>query len=272
METVLLAVCCGALVGFCLGALGGGGGILVWPALVFGIGCEATETSVLAKIIVGTSALFAATLHARRGTLNWRRALLMASIGAVGSVLGGRFIQITGIDKATAKQVMLVLLLVLMFVVSGLMLRKGIRQRQAESLEDSGSASDAVATQPTTGRWIVFVVASLWIGFLTGFLGVGGGFMIVPVLVYVFGMSMKRAAGTSLAVISLNCIAGVAASDMTDVRWNIAVLFSVSAIAASFLAVRVTGKTKQSTLQIAFSGLIVLLAVLTVWKLSQGPA
>jgi uncharacterized membrane protein YfcA len=65
---------------------------------------------------------------------------------------------------------------------------------------------------PEVSRWILFILASLSIGFITGFLGVGGGFMIVPVLVLVFQLPMKVAAGTSLVVISLNCAVGIAAS------------------------------------------------------------
>ena len=271
MQTILLAIFCGALVGFCLGALGGGGGILVWPALVFGIGCEATEASLLAKIIVGTSALFAATLHARRGTLDYRKGLLMAAIGAVGSAVGGRFIELTGMDEAAAKQAMVVLLLVLMFVVAGLMLRKGLKQRSVEANTAERSTDEPQTTSsPTVARLVAFSLASLWIGFLTGFLGVGGGFMIVPVLVFVFDMPMKIAAGTSLGVISVNCFVGIAASRSSEIRWDVALLFAVSSIVASFIAVRVTGRTRQSTLQIAFSGLIVVLAALTFWKLSRG--
>jgi uncharacterized membrane protein YfcA len=262
---ILLALVCGALVGFCLGALGGGGGILVWPALVFGIGVSATEAPVLAKIIVGSCAAFAGVMHFRKGTINLPISLAMSGLGFAGAWFGARFIELTGLDSATTERVMFGILAVLMFVVSALMLRKGLRSRRGESAETSEPVQRA-NTSPI--RLTVFVVASLAIGFLTGFLGVGGGFIIVPTLVFVFGLNMSIAAGTSLVVITLNCASGLVAKAGGDIRWDVALLFAISSIIASAVAVRVSDKAKQSTLQIAFSGLVVLLGVLMAWKLS----
>ncbi len=269
MQTILLALICGAAIGFCLGALGGGGGILVWPALVYGIGASAEEASLLAKAIVGVSAMFAASMHWKRGTVDLPRGMTMAAIGMLGAILGGRFIWLTGMDPATAKHAMTVLLAALMLVVAGLMLRKGLRSRRTEQ-DDPLAVPEPEAHHHPAARWSVFVVASMGIGFLTGFLGVGGGFMIVPTLVFVFAMPMRVAAGTSLVVISLTCCAGIAASFQADARWGLAAVFSTSSIAAAAAAVRVAGKARQSTLQIAFSGLVVVLGVLMFWKLSLG--
>lgn len=264
MNTILLALFCGALVGFCLGALGGGGGILVWPALVLGLGVSAHEAPVLAKVIVGSCAFFAGVMHYRRGTMNIAAGLLMAGLGSAGTWFGARFIQITGWDLAVVERAMFGLLATLMIAVSILMLRKGLRSRRGEQ----SSAIEPPPEQDSKKRWITFVLASIWIGFLTGFLGVGGGFMIVPTLVLAYRLDMKMAAGTSLLVITINCIVGLAAKASGDIRWDVALLFAVSSIAASSLAVRVGGKAKQSTLQIAFSGLVILLGVLMAWKLS----
>jgi len=269
MQTILLALICGAAIGFCLGALGGGGGILVWPALVFGIGASAEEASLLAKAIVGASAMFAAAMHWKRGTVDLSRGMTMAAIGMLGAILGGRFTSLTGMDPATTKHAMTVLLAVLMLVVAGLMLRKGLRSRRIEQ-DNAESISEPDADHKSAVRWSVFVGASTGIGFLTGFLGVGGGFMIVPTLVFVFGMPMRVAAGTSLVVISLTCAAGIAASFQADARWGLAAVFSASSIVAASVAVRVAGRAQQSTLQIAFSGLVVVLGVLMFWKLSLG--
>ena len=268
MNTILLALFCGALVGFCLGALGGGGGILVWPALVFGIGTSGEEASLLAKIIVGTCAMFAGGMHWRKGTIDFRTGLTMSALGMVGAAIGARFIRFSGMDPAIAERAMYAVLALLMLVVAALMLRKGLRGRKAEhspTMPPTEAVKQAVAEVP---RWILFILASLGIGFITGFLGVGGGFMIVPVLVLVFQLPMKVAAGTSLVVISLNCAVGIAASTSSQVRWDVAILFAVSSIVASAIAVRVADGLKQSTLQIAFSGLIIMLGAMMVWKLS----
>lgn len=267
MQTILLALICGAAIGFCLGALGGGGGILVWPALVFGIGLAAQDASLLGKGIVGASAMFAAAMHWRRGTVDLPRGLSMAAIGMLGAVFGSRFIALTGMDAATTKQAMTVLLAVLMLVVSALMLQKGLRNRRRE-VDDSKQPEETSASQSRMLRWTVFVLAGFGIGFLTGFLGVGGGFMIVPTLVFVFAMPMRIAAGTSLVVISLTCGAGIVASFDAGARWDLAALFTVGSLVFSAVAVRVAGKARQSTLQIAFSGLVVVLGILMFWKLS----
>ena len=264
MNAILLALICGSLVGFCLGALGGGGGILVWPALVFGLGVSAQEASVLAKVIVGSCAFFAGVMHYRRGTIDVPVGFLMAGLGMAGALFGARFVEITGLDSQAAERVMFGLLAALMLMVSALMLRKGLKSRRSEQAANIDGAAD----QATDKRWIMFVLASIWIGFLTGFLGVGGGFMIVPTLVLAYRLDMKRAAGTSLVVITINCITGLAAQATGDIRWGVALLFAVSSVAASNLAVRVAGKARQSTLQIAFSGLVVLLGLMMVWKLA----
>lgn len=265
MNTILLALFCGALVGFCLGALGGGGGILVWPALVFGIGVSAQEASLLAKVIVGSCAFFAAVMHWRKATIDLQVGVMMSVLGMAGAFVGSRFIGLTGMNAADAERVMYGLLALLMIVVSTLMLRKGLRSRGQETT-DAVAIDEPVAT--SVARWVVFVLASVGIGFITGFLGVGGGFMIVPTLVCVFRLPMTIAAGTSLVVISLNCAAGIAAHQGGNIRWDVALLFAASSIAASAFAVRVAHKAKQSTLQIAFSGLIVVLGAMMVWKLS----
>lgn len=265
MNTILLALFSGALVGFCLGALGGGGGILVWPALVFGIGVSAQEASLLAKIIVGICALFAAGMHWRKGTIELRVGAEMSVLGMTGAWFGARFISMTGMDPAMAERVMLGLLAGLMVVVSALMLRKGLGARRDEANENAAPLRRQL---PAVARWTLFVLASLGIGFLTGFLGVGGGFMIVPTLVLVFQLPMTVAAGTSLIVITLNCASGIAANTAGDVRWDVALLFAASSIVASVFAVRVAHRARQSTLQIAFSALIVVLGAMTVWKVS----
>lgn len=276
MDTVLLALLSGAVIGFCLGALGGGGGILVWPALVFGVGVSVVEASVLAKIIVGSCALSAGILHWRRGTIDLRAGVIMASLGMVGAVLG---VAVQGaLHQETAERLMVLVLSVLMVVVSLLMLKKGLKDRGIElrqERDDSGAPAVSIAaeTATRTSQWsrrVLFVLASLGIGFVTGFLGVGGGFMIVPTLVLVFDTPMLTAAGTSLVVIGLNCAAGLAATPrLQDARWDVALLFAISSIAASAVSVRLASRTQQSTLQIAFSGLIVVLGAMMLWKISQ---
>ncbi len=266
MSTVLLAVVSGAVVGVCLGALGGGGGILVWPALVFGIGVSAQEASLLAKMIVGSCALYASLLHWRQGTVNFRVALAMAAAGMLGAMAGGRFIQLTGMDRQAAEDLMYGLLAGLMVAVSVLMLRKGLRQRRREQLGHPAVVGPRHV--PHVVRWGLFVLASVGIGFLTGFLGVGGGFMIVPTLVLVFRLPMNVAAGTSLLVIALNCASGILASSHEHIRWDIALLFAVSSIVASTRAVRASRGLNQSTLQIAFAGLVVVLGAMMVWKMA----
>lgn len=188
MEPLVLAPLLGAVIGLALGMLGGGGSILTVPALVYLLGQDAHTAVGTSLVIVGSNALAGAWLHHRAGHVQIRQALLFAGAG-LGAAYGG-----ARLSLFLSSALLLVLFGGLMLVVAGLMLRQ---------------ASPAAGLKSPTATWPRILLGGIGVGFLTGFLGVGGGFVIVPALVVLLGMDMRDAIGSSLVVIALNSLAGL---------------------------------------------------------------
>jgi len=174
-----------ALMGLSLGLLGGGGSILAVPILEYVFGMEAHAAIAGSLVLVGGTALLSALLHHRSQPVDWRSALVFAAIGAPLSLAGG------WLSRRVPGSVLMLLFGVLMLVVGAAMFR-----RRPDPPPDARPYAIALA------------VSGAAVGFLTGFLGIGGGFLIVPALVLFLRVPMKRAVGTSLLVIAVN--AGVA--------------------------------------------------------------
>jgi uncharacterized membrane protein YfcA len=176
----------GFAIGLTLGFLGGGGSILTVPALVYIVG-QSPQTAVTASlVIVGANAAAGALVHRRRGSLDWRVALLFGGVGMVTAYLAA------GLSKLLSSTTLLILFALLMLVVGGLMIFRKPPQSTGERRS-----------------WLVTIASGAGVGVLTGFLGVGGGFLIVPALVMLVGMPIRQAVGTSLVIIAMNSLAGL---------------------------------------------------------------
>jgi uncharacterized membrane protein YfcA len=173
------------LMGVSLGLLGGGGSILAVPILVYVLDVGPHFAIACSLVLVGSTALVGALIHQRNGQVAWRDGLLFAAIGAPLNLLGA----------ALARNVrgpVLLLLFGLLMLGAGVAMLLPRREGAASGGRD----------------WRAIVASAAGVGFLTGFLGVGGGFLIVPALVLFVGMPIKLAVGTSLFVISLNSAVG----------------------------------------------------------------
>jgi uncharacterized protein len=258
----------GLLMGLVIGALGGGGSILTVPALVFALGLSAQEATTGSLVIVGITAVVAGVGHARSGHTRWRTGLLLGAAGVPASVLGSR------LNRDVDESVLLLSFAALMLVAAaGMLLRTHAHADDPDGPAEgpgagaSGGTATAVRPAPAptaTGARAVLrlVAAGLLIGLLTGFLGVGGGFVIVPVLVIALGFPMPVAVGTSLLVIALNSgVALVARVGHSTFVWDVIVPFTLAAVAGSLLGKRVADRVAGSTLTRAFAVLLVVVAV-----------
>ena len=277
--TLAVAALLGVVIGISLGALGGGGSILTVPALVYLLG-ESPQTATTASlVIVGISAVVGALGHARAGTLRWVTGVVFGLLGVSASFLG------TALNRQVAPNVLLLAFAGLMLVSAAAMLRRAGRPASpaaetalddagagpaASPLEagpgETGGGGLATATRRRTVRRprldtasvLKTVVAALVVGFLTGFLGVGGGFVIVPALVMALGLPMPVAVGTSLLVIALNSGAALLARpELGSLPWGIVVPFTLAAIVGSLLGRRVAARLPATVLTRAFAGLLV---------------
>ena len=178
----------GGVVGLVLGLVGGGGSILAVPLLVYAVGVTSPHIAIgTSAIAVSLSALGNVVSHARAGNVKWRCAAVFASAGVIGAVAGST------VAKALDGQKLLVLFGALMIVVGLTMLRKR-----------SAAGNPEVRLSMTTARELLPLLLSIGfaVGLLSGFFGIGGGFLIVPGLMLATGMPLTMAIGTSLVAVA----------------------------------------------------------------------
>lgn len=247
----------GFLIGVSLGALGGGGSILAVPVLVYAAGQTPKQATASSLILVSLTALVGIVPHWRAGRVRVVPGLLFSLAGVGASLVASHWNSLVDDD------VLLLAFAMLMLVVAGLMMRSQRRRRRAAP----EPAADRVRTEPV--RLDVSTVAKVIgagsvVGFLTGFFGVGGGFVIVPALVLALGFSMPDAVGTSLLVIVVNSMVALSTRlDGGNVDWSVIVPFAVSSLAGVLVGGRLAGRHDPSKLQRWFVGLLVAVAVYT---------
>jgi hypothetical protein len=195
-QTIAMALA--VFVGFSLGALGSGGSIITTPLLVYVAGIPPENAVGMSLVIVGTTSFVGAMVHLRSGNVALKPSLLFAMTGMVGSYLGSY-----GTHLVPRKSLML--------IFAGTMIVAGTRMWRAPKAPQRGKFDAARC-----------LVIGFLVGLFTGFLGIGGGFLIVPALVLFAGLDSRLAAGTSLAVITLNSTTGIAGQlRFTTLDWNL---------------------------------------------------
>jgi uncharacterized protein len=221
MMQGLLGLASGALVGFSLGLVGGGGSILAVPLMVYLVGVPDPH------VAIGTSALAVAanaavnlSNHARGGTVRWGCALTFAAAGIIGALVGSIF------GKMLNGQKLLALFALLMLVIAALMLKTRTRAGLPDVKIDFSNMPPIIGLGLATGT-------------VSGFFGIGGGFLIVPALMLATGMSIMNAVSSSLVAVTafgLTTAASYAWSGL--ISWGLAGLFIVGGIAGGLVGTR----------------------------------
>ncbi|MDX3970202.1 MAG: sulfite exporter TauE/SafE family protein [Bradyrhizobium sp.] len=251
LTEAALSAASGVLVGFSLGLVGGGGSILAVPLLVYVVGLNDPHVAIgTSAIAVAVNAAANLATHARSGNVKWRCATIFASAGVVGAYLGST------LGKIMDGQRLLALFAVLMMVVGGLMLRN------RADLGDPG-------VRLSKENLPKLIVSGLGVGVLSGFFGIGGGFLIVPALVLATGMPMLYAIGSSLVAVTafgLTTAANYAISGLID--WQIAFLFVTGGIFGGLIGARLAKSlgSRRGLLTSVFSGLIFAVAIYVLFR------
>ncbi len=240
----------GALVvGLSLGLLGSGGSILTVPILVYLAG-ESPKVAIAASLaIVGAIALVGAANYARQRLVDWRYVLYFGLPGIVATYAG------TWVSHFVSGAVQLVVFAVIMGLASYTMLRP----------------ASTVETPPPRRHLGGLLAAGVAVGLVTGFVGVGGGFLFVPALVILGGLSMHRAVGTSLAVIALNSASGFVGhletltSESVRIPWGLIAAFAAIGMAGSLAGHRVGRRLAHSSLRRMFGVLLILTSAFILW-------
>ena len=209
--TLIQAVIVGLLIGMVVGALGAGGGILSVPVLVYLLGFAPRDAMAASLIVVGMTAAVSLINAARDRRVMWRDGAVFGLVSIVGSYCGGI------VQNMIPETILLSLFCIMLVVVGVVMVRKGLRARRRGD-DDRSEVMGERRGLPT-----VALAASLT-GFLTGFFGVGGGFIVVPMLVLALGFPMRRASGTSLLVMVMAASAGLAARLGQPIHLNLPVV------------------------------------------------
>ena len=241
----LLALACGALVGFSLALIGGGGSILATPLLLYVVGLSDPHLAIGTSAAAVAANAFANLIpHARVGHVRWPAALTFAVAGVLGAFVGST------LGKRVDGHYLLVLFALLMLVVATLMLR--------------GRHAGAEGSYPKPRLFPRLGATGFVAGALSGFFGIGGGFLIVPGLMFASGMEIIAAIGSSLVAVGAFATAttiNYAASGL--VEWRIAMLFTAGGIAGGWLGARFAQRLsrKRGALNLVFAIAVIAVAV-----------
>ena len=238
---LVLELALGFAIGLSLGLLGGGGSILTVPALVYFIGQTPHAAVTTSLAIVGANSLMGASFHRAEGTLDWTVALVFGGAGMLVAYFA------SGISKMLPPAVLLIAFALLMLVIGIVML---VRRKSVD-----------IAPRAARPLWVV-LASGAGVGLLTGVLGVGGGFLIVPALVMLVGLPMQAAVGTSLIVIAMNSLAGLA-GHLSAEPFNIVLtlVFTLAGLAGTFAGAQLSKRLPAQKLQKAFAWFVIALAI-----------
>ncbi|MFD6230301.1 sulfite exporter TauE/SafE family protein [Streptomyces sp. NPDC060232] len=239
MSTLILALIAGAVVGLALGALGGGGSVLAVPALIYLLGFTPAAATTASLVIVTATAATSLRAHAASGNVRWKTGMFFAAAGIAPAMAAA----------ALAARVPGQLLTAAFAAVAGFAALRMLRSPAAEH-----------EFRPV--RPVRAAGAGAGLGAVTGFLGVGGGFLAVPALVGVLGLRMRAAIGTSLLVITVNSLAAltVRAGGATPLDWAVVAPFTGAAILGAWDGKRLSAMVTGPTLQRIFAVVLLFVA------------
>ena len=244
------------IIGITIGLLGAGGSILTVPILIYLVGQEEKAAIAGSMAIVGFVALIGSIPCIKAKLVDWRNVLLFGIPGMLGTYGGA------GLAAFVPGIVQLLAFSAVMIVASVLMLRPIVSAEASyKSAEGEASPGDEDIRHPSK-----ILADGLVVGLLTGFVGVGGGFLIVPALVLMGGLNMHRAVATSMVIIALKSFTGFAKYlDVLEdfnlaLDWNVIVAFSVIGAVGSLLGKYISGYIAQGALRKGFGVFLILMA------------
>ena len=264
--TLLLAVAAGVLIGLSLGALGGGGSILAVPVLVYLLDQSASQATTGSLVVVGVTSMIGAIAAHGTGNLLLGRGVVFGAVAIGGAALGARA------STQVRDEVLLASFSLLLLVVGGLMAWRQLRDGKGHRAQHAArpSLDDPIITfSPTFAcacpRALKVLITATVVGLLTGFLGVGGGFLVVPALLLALALPMRYAAGTSLVVITITSAAALAvrAEAGAGPDWSPVLALTTASAVAAVAGARLADRIDTARLQTAFTTLVMAVALYT---------
>lgn len=238
------------MVGVSLGLLGAGGSFMTIPILVYVVGLNEKVAFASALAIVATISFFSALGYAKRGQIDWRSVVWFGFPGMVGAVVGVYF------ARYIPAWIQMMLFATLLFSAAYLMFRPLDLQQEVREPRAIG----------------MIVVDGLVVGAVTGLVGVGGGFLIIPALVLLGGLSMTLAVGTSLVIITMKSISGfweylhVLSELQLSLDWSVILLFSLLGVVGGQVGQVLNNRLPQVLLRKLFAGFLIVMGVFIFWQ------
>lgn len=250
---LIIAALLSVVMGITLGLLGGGGSIMTLPILVYLLAMPTKSAVATSLLVVGSTSLVGLALHARAGNVQWRVGSIFAAFAMGGAYLGGFA------ARYVAGGVLLALF-------TALMLTTGVAMLRGRKVEESDvGGSEKPLSVPKVA------VEGLVVGLATGLVGAGGGFLVVPALVLLGGLSMQHAIGTSLFVIALKSFAGFAGyASHVAVDYEIAGLVIGAALAGAVAGVNLAQKIEAARLRKGFAWFVLVMGAFMIYQ-QAGP-
>ena len=261
METV--GYVCAVIIGFSLGLIGGGGSILTVPVMVYIFGVSPVLATAYSLFIVGVSTLFGVFKNIEKGLINYKVAIVFATPSFITVFLTRRYFvpwipdviysnETFAITKPTG---IMMLFAVIMLLAAWSM----IRSRETPAQEKSAEIKLNVP---------IILLEGVLVGIVTGIVGAGGGFLIIPVLVLIVGLPMKRAVGTSLLIIAVKSLVGFTGDlgASQDIDWMFLGSFTALAIVGILSGVYLSNYIPEKKLKMSFGWFVAIMAIYILAK------
>ena len=269
VVVLIVAVAAGALIGLSLGALGGGGSIMAVPVLVYLLDQSPAQATTGSLVVVGTTSLIAAAAAHRAGNVLLGRGVVFGIVAIGGAAAGAKAAALVRED------VLLATFAGLMLLVGALMAWRLLRPHRGPGPPPAPRptiAKPIITFTPTfacqCARALTVLMTATAVGLVTGFLGVGGGFLVVPALLLALALPMEYAAGTSLVVITITSISAlvVRTGTGTSPDWGPVLVLTAASASAAVAGAHLAGRLSAVRLQGAFTFLVLGIAVFTATR------
>lgn len=249
------------LMGLILGMIGGGGSILTVPILVYLFSIDPLQATSYSLFVVGLTAMIGGYSYFRKGEVDLKTGFIFAAPSFVGVYLTRLYVlpflpdPVFVIGNLVLKKALLIMLVfsILMVFASLSMIKtkKDVAQKNQKNLKNK----------------LIVILQGFVVGCITGFVGVGGGFLIIPALVVLVGIPLKIAVGTSLVIIAVNSLFGFAGTlqHPEQVHWQLLITVSVVAIVGLFVGMRVSKKIPEKTLKKGFGYFVLIMGALILF-------
>lgn len=258
----VLGILLSLLIGVSLGLLGGGGSILTVPILHYVFGLNASESTALSLFVVGATAAIGALSYAKRGEIAWKEGFIFSVPSFIAVFVTRRYLlpslpaELSFLNFTLSKDTLILLIFsMVMLLAAGAMLRPS--QVKASEHNDLNLS-----------RISLIVLEGAVVGGVTGFVGAGGGFLIVPALVILVGLDMKRAVGTSLVVIASKSLIGFSGDLSAGTVINMPILVTVTAasLVGMLLGTKLVMKVSSAKLKPAFGWFVLVMGTFILLK------